>query len=266
MAIVWLVVIIFSLLPLIAHMYAETINSIDYDFFVFFLCFWLAISLVTYLKIIASQKSIPKKNLYILIATPLLILNLSATYSINRLVSDTIEIDKAVQAYKSDLFYLKEFEPDTVTFSGSIGLKTLDSFNSILNIADIKRVIIDFSSGGLISGALEIAKVFEDLELEIVVTNYCVSSCVIIATSGKVLLTTNNSLFGFHSSAALGDVSENSAYLNVIEGNKLMSAALRKNGFSEEILRRITSTSSDSMYYITGYQLIDENLAKLYLE
>ena len=266
MAIVWLLVIIFSLLPLIAHIYAETINSVDYDFFVFLLCFWLAISLVTYLKIIASQKSIPKKNLYILIVTPLLILNLSATYSINRLISDMIEIDKAVQAYKSDLFYLKEFEPDTVTFSGSIGLKTLDSFNSILNIANIKRVVIDFSAGGVISGALEIAKVFEELELEIVVTNYCVSSCVIIATSGKVLQTTNESIFGFHSSAALGNISDRSAYLNVIEGNKLMSAALKKNGFSEEILGKISTTSSDSMYYITGFQLIDEDLAELYFE
>ena len=266
MIIVWLLAVAFSLIPLIAHKYVESISLINNNIFVLFLFLWLAISIVIYYKIIASQNSIPKKNFCILVLVPFLILNLSALYSINRLVSDTIAVDKAVQAYKSDLFYLNEFEPDTVTFSGSIGPKTLDSLISILDIASIRRVVIDVSSGGVISSALELAKIFRELELEIVVTEYCVSSCVIIATSGKVLLTTNNSLFGFHSSAALGDVSENSAYLSVIEGNKLMSAALRKNGFSEEILRRITSTSSDSMYYITGYQLIDENLAKLYLE
>jgi hypothetical protein len=86
------------------------------------------------------------------------------------------------------------------------------------------------------------------------------------AFSPTIYLSSRALRFGFHSSAVLGDVSENSAYLNVIEGNKLMSSALRKNGFSEEILRRITSISNDSMYYITGFQLIDESLAELYLE
>ena len=266
MAIVWLMIIFFSLSPLIAHVYVEDISLLNYAIFVFSLFCWLVISLFTYFKLIASRESIPNRNLYILILSPLLILNLSATYSLKISVSDEIEVDQAVQAFESDLFYLKEFEPDTVTFSGSIGLKTLDSFNSIINLANIKRVVIDDSPGGLIGIALELAKIFEEQELEVVVTKNCLSSCVIMATSGDVLLTTKESFFGFHSSSEVGDISERSAYLRVIEGNKLVSQALEKNGFSEEILSKISTTSSDSMYYITGFQLIDEGLAELYVK
>ena len=258
--------IIFPLLPLIAHAYVEDISLLNYAIFVFSLFCWLVISLFTYFKLIASRESIPNRNLYILILTPLLMLNLSATYSLKISVSDEIEVDQAVQAFESDLFYLKEFEPDTVTFSGSIGPNTLDSLKSILDIADIKRVVIDDSRGGLIGIALALAKTFEEKKLEVVVTKYCFSSCVIMATSGDVLLTAKESLFGFHSSAGVGNISERSAYLRVIEGNKLVSQALEKNGFSEEILSKISTTSSDSMYYITGFQLIDEGLAELYVK
>lgn len=131
--------------------------------------------------------------------------------------------------------------------------------------APLKLIEIE-SEGGLVGEALMLASMIEAKKIEVLVDDYCLSACILIAVASTHLKAHENSVFGFHRTYAVAET--NSELFKVGAGQLGVDSRsfLKSHGVSEAILTEADKFGPDETYDVTAADMAKTGIVKEILE
>ena len=179
---------------------------------------------------------------------------------IGKIINFSFDVESRVNlgSYKGNSITIKS--QNKAYLKGEIGSKTLTSLIEFHNQNKFTTLELD-STGGLIQTSLDIANFVQLHDISTVVVNECSSACVLIAMSGKRLITVPSAQFGFHNAESIADPYSQKGKFQSALGSELMFSFLENKRIPKYVLDKAKQTDAASMYYVCGLDLINLRLA-----
>jgi hypothetical protein len=162
------------------------------------------------------------------------------------------------QAISQEKKYTLQVEEETIKFTGLLYVEQVEKISELIKTEKYKSLVIQ-SGGGDIVAAMKLGEVIFDNELNIIVNNYCISSCAnYIFPAGKKKIINENSIVVWH-----GDARQKNFKRELIDlENKIASngAAMSEKDVKRLQYRRLSIKMQDDFYLKIG---IDGSLARI---
>jgi hypothetical protein len=140
--------------------------------------------------------------------------------------------------------------------AGGIPFGTAQKVEDFLQSAPGIKVIHLNSVGGRITEAYKLYRIIREHKLVTFTSSRCLSACTLAFLAGSERYLARGAKLGFHSSS-IGGASSGEA---VTEINNDVRRTLEAHGASPEFVRRALNTSSTSMWYPTGEELLNAKI------
>lgn len=141
----------------------------------------------------------------------------------------------------------------TLLLQGAIGTGSMDEVLKVLSTAPNVKSIMLNSHGGRLREAEQLAQLVRERKLDTYVELQCLSACTFVFLAGADRAATPNAQIGFHQPSFPGMTSANA-------GLQTMLDVYRTAGISEGFIAKVRETPSESMWYPTRDELIDNGV------
>jgi hypothetical protein len=141
----------------------------------------------------------------------------------------------------------------TLLLQGALGTGSTAEVIKVLATAPDVRLIMLNSHGGRLREAEQLAKLVRERSLNTYVETQCLSACTYVFLAGADRAATPNAKIGFHQPSFPGMRSEDAGLRNMLD-------VYRSAGISEGFLDKVRDTSSNSMWYPTRDELIENGV------
>lgn len=177
-----------------------------------------------------------------------------------------ITMPETLQAYSVALdqenALVERLDKGRVVISGPIGNRLLDD---ILALDDPQKPIsiVDITSeGGLVDVALEVAQFVEERNIIVVVNNYCMSACVLIAVASAESAADENAFFGIHRTSPLVNPRTEIAEAAHRDNYKIVRDFLNNHGVPEVTLTQADQFTGDDILELSAKEMVDSGAIK----
>ena len=149
-----------------------------------------------------------------------------------------------------------ELEPGRISITGQIGPTLMEDIGQLLGPSESISTIEITSEGGLVGVAFILARMVEDQNIPVLVTNYCYSACILIAVASPESSAEKATIFGFHRVSPLAEIkSEVSQYEFNIRNTEAWEF-LKQHGVPESLLLESDRHGPDTVYEVSASDMV----------
>jgi ATP-dependent protease ClpP protease subunit len=127
---------------------------------------------------------------------------------------------------------------------GMVGTGTYDAVKAALDESPTVKMLELDSTGGRVFEAAAIAHLVKDRELDVKVSNECLSACTFVLLAGRNRIASPTAWIGFHRPS--GQAPNKAVEENLVRRSMIL---YRRTGLPEDFVSRIQQTSNDNMWF-----------------
>jgi ATP-dependent protease ClpP protease subunit len=153
-----------------------------------------------------------------------------------------------------------------ILVKGPIGQSIIDDILTY-DTQQIPLKLIEIESeGGLVDKALALASIIEIKKIEVLVDDYCISACTLIAVASTHLKAHQNSVFGFHRTYAIAETSSELFKVGAGQLGVESRSFLKSHGVSEAVLSEADKFGPDETYDVSAAEMAKAGIVKEVLQ
>lgn len=223
----------------------------------------LCLTSVSWQKMRTGQTSAAKGSTF-LFAAVITLLQVCGVYSFYSTAADTDNTLIGMRDMGNAM--VTQVTPGHILVIGPIGQNFVDDILAFdTQQAPLKLIEIE-SEGGLVDQALTLASVIETKKIEVLVNDYCMSSCILLAVSSAQLKAHQNSIFGFHRTYAIAETTSELFKVGVGQLGVDSRSFLKSHGVSEAVLTEADKFGPDETYDVTAAEMAKAGIVKQILQ
>lgn len=147
-------------------------------------------------------------------------------------------------------------QPNRLRVDGPIGPNfKRDILSKAARMSSLQSVEIT-STGGLVGQALEVAEFIERHDINVVVRNYCLSACVLVAVGARETWADRTAIFGFHRVSPVADVSSDIAQYGMEAISASSAAYLVSHGVPQAVVDQAANYGPEQMLEFAAGDLL----------
>jgi ATP-dependent protease ClpP protease subunit len=178
-------------------------------------------------------------------------------------------IISAVDSYRNYSAYLTQvnavvtkLEAGRISINGLIGPTLMEDIGQLHGPSEPIRAIEITSEGGLVDVAFALARMVEDQKISVVVSDYCLSACILIAVASPESYAEKTAVFGFHRVSPLAEITSEIWQHAVNIQDTEARVFLRQHGVPESILAESDKHGPDTVYEVSAKYMVDAGAIK----
>lgn len=181
----------------------------------------------------------------------------------------TAMIISAADSYRNYSAYLTQvnavvtkLEAGRISVNGPIGPTLMEDIGRLHGPSESIKTIEISSEGGLVHVAFALARMVEDQKISVVVNDYCLSACILIAVASPESYAEKTAVFGFHRISSLADITTEIWQYAISIQDTEAREFLRQHGVPESVLAESDKHGPDTVYEVSAKYMVDVGAIK----